>query len=685
MAGPQTDEAEVRTDLEVLKQVQRDFEARNKLHQELDDVMYMKKKPRVPRGFPNTTRVQSPLAPHIVNTITAALSMNPYKVLFDPVSIGPSGEQNASLREHFFNASWHRNEQERRRRVFRTWMHSLVGKGEAVFKTVERSKTLWAGYDKKSGQLSKDLKNPDHPDYGEIAQAYNSGNSSEHDRIYNARTEEMKREYPYPISTIDIPPSTFYYIKGEEGFTYCAEEKVVPYYATLEKYESKVGMSRDGKIVPSGMGLPQEKWADAMSGGRSLTMYEIWKWDRCRYILCGPGDDVKKGEGRMIKTFKHRYGIRDTRTLRGPYFHAFGITTSSRENHLMGLSVLFGFLKLFPWLDELLTIQGAAAWQYGYPRYGMVNGGEAPDGVRAGAFSKDAMDRMDKEPLIEPGAILPWNVKPVDAPSSGPDLGEAIKICRDLLELALPSIVQGAVDGTESGYLAAQATHLARLIWQPIVDNAEFCCAERTAFESWLIDKEIAEDVYVWGEEAIRPGLKRRKPRMMWLGIGPDDIKGVHAYKCKLEPSTPSQDVIKVRTHDEMLKLKLETLSMARADMGFNPDEVEMGWLLDEAKAQLLPDVLAAIKQKITAKQTEQANRANEAEALATKGAGGPFNGRAGAMDTIQPGQEGEPIQPTPEGQAGTTDVSATGGISSEGGGTPVVPSPAPPGQAVPA
>lgn len=675
-SAPSADQTrEVRETLEIVKQLESDFQDRNKIYKELDDITYLKKPPRVPRGYPNTTKVQSPLAAHIVNTVTAALSMKPYKVLFDPVAIGPTGEQNASLREHFFDSSWQRQEQEKRRRIFRVLMHAAVQKGECVVKTIERSKRVWGPYDSMQKQLTKDLADPNHPEYGDIAKrAKDTGDYHERDRVYNARTEEAKRGLPYPIESTDVPPETFLYNKGEDGFTYCCEKKIVPYYSTLARYGR--GLNGSGKVVPEAMGLGKNEWSNIMSGAKALTMYEAWDWQKVRYILCGPGDDAGKGQGELVKIVPHKYGIKALKTLRGPYFQAFGITSSSRENHLMGQSVLFAWRKLFPWLDELLTIQGAAAYQYGYPKYRRRGGGPEDQGIITpnGFLGRDAQDRIDREQDVEPGAILPWDIEPVNQPSSGPDLGEAIKICRDLIELCLPSVVQGLVNGDESGYLASQATHLARLVWSPIVDNTEFMLAERTSFEAWLIDQCIKEDVYVWGQEAMPAGYTKRKPKMMWLGIGPDELKGIYNFRVELQPSTPSEDVIKVRTHDEMLKLQLETLEMARADMGFSNEEVEFGLMLQQLKAMLLPDVLTQAKGKILANQQAAANRANEQEQNAPGGPGGPNNGRFGTGDVIQPGQNGEPIQPTPAGQAGVTDVSPAGGI----GARPVTPSPAP-------
>ena len=608
----------------------------------------------MPAAYASTTNaVKSPLPIHIVNTITAALSINEPAVQFDPVQIGTTGDENATQREHFFDASWKRQQRESKRPLFRQFVHAVVSKGEGVLKTVPRTARAWAGYNAYSKSLDADLKSGGKDgEYAHIATGVKDGDYSEYDRIYNARTEEKKRQMPYPIHTTDVPPETFYAIKGEDGFAKCVEVKQVPYYDTLARY--KMGLNASGKVVPEALGLPQNDWGRVMSGAQMLTMTEVWDWKECVYILNGPGQDK---EGTLArKPLKHGYGDPYLHTLRGPYFQAYGITTSSRELHLMGLSVLFGFLDLFPQLNSLLTIQGRAAYTYGYPTFRRKAGPEMV-GQQPAAFGRDKQDILNRQETIETGSILPWDIEPVDLPRSGPDLHEGIQIMRNLIEMALPSIVQGVVSGDESGYLLNQATHLARLVWDPIVDNVSVALAERVGFESWLIEKKIGETVYAWGE---RQGSGRggRKARGAWLGIGPDDLKGVHRYDVHLNPATPSSDVIKLRTHDEALKLRVETRRDAITDMGRNPDEVEAGWLEEDVKAALKPKVIDATLQLINAKTQAKVDQANALE-------GQPQGqGFGGLPDVVQPGQQGQPLEPTPagEGAAGTAGLPAVGG-----------------------
>src|SRR4029079_19388970 len=168
--------------------------------------------------------VRSPLPRHIANQITAALSLNNPTVHFDPVKFGDDGENDAAYRSKFFEASWTRQQREKRRRIFRIFMDAVVTKGEGVLKTFERKNRAWAKYTPYSQKLLDDLDKK--VKTGEL----------DHDsrtRIWDASTEEMKRKLPYPIETTEVDPACFYYQKGEDGFTRVAEVSAIPYYETL--------------------------------------------------------------------------------------------------------------------------------------------------------------------------------------------------------------------------------------------------------------------------------------------------------------------------------------------------------------------------------------------------------------------------------------------------------------------
>lgn len=627
----EAEEAKAADALELVRDLQQTFTERNDLYAYIDRVLYLDEPVFIPEKYRSSTvEVRTPLALHTVNTVSAALSVNPPEVQFDPVSIGDVGMENSTRREHFFDASWEQQQQEAGRRIFRPFMYSLVGKGEAVMKTLERRKRAWAQYDTELPKLTERLK----AEYG--------GDHAAYDRAYDTQTEQLKRGLLLPYTTQDVPPENFYYIRGEQGFSTCVERKFVPYYETLQKYE--YGLDSQGRICEAAASLPETEWSKVMGRhkARTLELIEVWTCKDVRYLLLGPGDSLEKRGGKLVHTVKHGYGDPDTQTLRGPYFHCLGITTSSRNVATMGVSIIFGFLRLYGLLNSLLTMQQQAAFRYAFtaykrrqqPGYGM------PDNVYALAPGPDQGSEQIVD--VQPGDILPWDIDPIELGHAGVDLDKAIGLVRELLELALPQVVQGVM-ADSSGYAISQAAHLARLIWDPIVDNAEMCLAQRVGFESWLIQNQVKENVYVFGD---LPGTGRRVAPRGVFSIGPDDLNGVHRYRVRLEPETPSNEVIKLRAIAEAMQLRVMGPYQAITELGRNPDEVEKEWLVYDVKHS--PEVQQVLMQR-TFEKLGIVDQQTHGEDLARYGGpppGTPPGAALGGVGEVpMPGQN-MPLQP---------------------------------------
>lgn len=675
--GSAGDDAKVGLIQDIVQQLREDFRERDALYADYDTVLFQENEVQIPENYRKTAlEVRSPLATHIVNTVTAALSTNPPNVQFDPVSFGDTAQANSTLREKFFEAAWQRQEQEAQRSLFRPFMNALVSKGEGILKTVERTKRAWSKYSRDQAKLRDILDEDD------------TLSDDEKDKLYDQQTEEWKRNLPYPIATTDVPPDTFYYVKNEDGLTFACEVKTVPFYETLERFQA--GVDDKGRILaPSdyrASGLPRHEWATAFGStvpGRSqwsgrgrvkpLTMVEAWDANEVTYILYGPGQVTRGGKrlgrGTVVKTMTHKYGDRVTGALRGPYFHAQGITTHSRLPEHAGLGILFGFMPLFPLLDSLLTIQSNAAFLYGFPAFKE----SSPQGpTLQGPFGNDGAEGGSDRTRIEPGTLYPRDIAPVDMPRSGVDLDKTIQWVRQFIEMALPNVVQGVVNAEQSGWAITQASQLARLGWQPIIDNAQFALSRRQGFESWMIEKRIREKVSVWGETPANYSTSRA--RQGWLTVGPEDLHGIHRYRVRLQPETPADRIQQIRTHKELLSLRLEAWNDAVTELGGNPDEVEAAWLLYDLKND--PMVKAELKKR-TFKELglidEEALQKANTEAQAVQPNAGPRPSPA-----LQPPQMGGGQAPggQPGQQPGVNPnaVAITPGLP--GGGAPMVPPP---------
>ncbi len=693
---PSDQDAMERSTLEVAQELKRQFRDRDELYTDIDAVIFGELPVEIPEAYRKTAvEVRSPLALHIANTVTAALSVNPQSVIFKPIGFGDVYQQNSTLREHFFESSWGRQESEARRQLLRSFMWSMAVKGEGIMKTVERCKTAWGEYSEKSKDLEKQLAEArDYLEYDQDAK----------DRIYDHKTEEIKLTLPYPIASTDVPPETFYYAKNENGYTLCMEIKELPYLEALERFGA--GMDSHGNVVDpktwSGLDsrateLARAEWSDMMRGKNEQTIrcIEAWDYQSQVILLSGPNQRRKAGslgDATLCRHLRHSYGDPILKTLKGPYFHALGLSTASRLPERAGLSILFGFLRLFPLLDSLLTMQGNAAYMTAYPAFKKTTPPGAVPGLPQMPYGTDAREGASSSQGVEPGKLFPFDVSPIDQPHSGIDVDKLLDNIKNMLELALPSVVQGVVASDQSGYALNQAAYLARLGWDPIVANAEVALAERVGFESWLVEHRIGEKVYAWGEIEGKKGKKTvgGQSKAAWLGIGPDDLKGVHRYEVKLAPSTPSNEIIETRAIGEKMQLKLITYEDAVERAGANPDEVEKSWLLHDLKSS--NEVQNALKQRILQKiatietQRLQGPGMPSPEEMAGAGATGLPGATPGAPPAAGPGgMPGNPVPSPGQGLPVAPPPPGGGGGGMPPGGIPGGPRvPGPPGNAMP-
>ena len=140
--------------VDLAESLRRDFRDRDLLYEEINRVMFNDYDVKIPEPYrKSAVQVHTPLPLEIVNQAAAALSVNPASVMFRPVGFGDVHMQNATAREHFFEASWERQQEEARRRLLRVFMYALVSKGEGILKTTERRSTAWTAYYTQSRQV----------------------------------------------------------------------------------------------------------------------------------------------------------------------------------------------------------------------------------------------------------------------------------------------------------------------------------------------------------------------------------------------------------------------------------------------------------------------------------------------------------------------------------------------------
>lgn len=692
---------------DVANQLLSDYANRDALLRATENLLFRRHSVAVPKAYEGSTIVvKAPIALDFVNTIVAALTVNPPEVKFEPVASGSEAQNNAELREKFFSASWARQEQEAGRQLFRAFMWSLVAYGEAVVKTVERSQTAWKGYTTTVRELDKRLNDPEDAEYGHYARDRSSSGEANKKRAYDELTDRAKRAASYPIKTTDIPPSTFYrWLSGEGGMSIAAEIKSIPYLEGLSRFGA--GLGSGGTVVAEEhLGLPRSQWSSVMSGISTLDMIELWDCEEVHYELIGPGQAQASaggglGRGTIVKSIVHNYGIKDTRTLRGPYFQAGGITTGQREPELMSLGVLFGYLDLFQLYDQLLTLTSNAAFMTGFPAYkrnappgaNLVSAIGAAAGPGVAPFGIDGAERNAERPVqVVPGEVLPFDVSPIEPPKTGVDLQQAKDDTLGIVKRILPDALAGADTGS-SGYALNQSAYLGSLRYSPLLSNAQFALSERVGFESYLIDECIEEQVYAWGSlpavaprRGYNPGIRGAKEG--WLAVGPEELKGAHRYRVALDAEVPSNRVLEVRTQVEMLQAGLTSRTQAMEELGQDPGAVERQLLVENLKRspEIQKRLMDRIHQLLGIAQEQQISELGGPPGPPPGQGGppgmmppGPGGLAMGAPDAMQPGQ-GMPLAPPPpgsvSGMGSTGPAMAPGGLPGNPAGSPQVQGP---------
>ena len=449
-------------------------------------------------------------------------------------------------------------------------MYSTVAKGEGWLKTISRTNSAWREYSSQAKAIEEEIMAEQR--YDEDAQR----------RLFDKETEQLKLLAPYPIATTDIPPETMYYNQNENGFTANVEVKTMPYLEALSRFGT--GLDREGNVLapddwqnldPRAMALAQSEWPRIVQQHRQITVIEAWDYQTCAIVLLGPGQLASAStglqNGTLVRQFQHGYGDPVLKTLRGPYFQARGLTTSSRLPERASTSILYGYLMLFPLIDSLLTMQGNSAYLTGWPAFKRTTPPGKVPGIQGGVgpYANDNRD-VDATQRIQPGIIYPFDISPIDQPETGQDLDKVLQNAQTMAMMAMPEVIHGGAGGAQSGYQLNQQAFLARLKWDPIVGNVSQCLADRAGFESWLIERRIGETVYAFAEE--RPPAPRGRyagqSRAGWIGIGPDDLGGAHRYVVHLDISTPSDDVVLTRAIGEKMQLKLITYEQACRDSG---------------------------------------------------------------------------------------------------------------------
>ena len=167
-------------------------------------------------------------------------------------------------------------------------------KGEGILKTVERCKTAWGDYD---GEVE-----------GAREAARKTSTRTTRTRrtgVYHSKTEEYKLSLPYPITTTDVPPETFYYTQERERADAAWWRSRICRIRRRWKGSGR-GWTASGNVVdpktwsgldPRAAGLARAEWAHVMRGtSKTIRCIEAWDHQVQVILLQGPNQRHKSGQ-----------------------------------------------------------------------------------------------------------------------------------------------------------------------------------------------------------------------------------------------------------------------------------------------------------------------------------------------------------------------------------------------------
>lgn len=379
-------------------------------------------------------------------------------------------------------------------------------------------------------------------------------------------TREMYKQGRIPFAWRAIDPRTFWSWESEGRMVRCMEVTERPIADILGHFPD----ADLSNLEPEDVGRAQVK--NKTPTKRNIRkFYEYWDDTWVTYMV----DNI------MLDQWEHGYG-------EVPYFRFYGLSDASKPAGHQGESVVAHIIDKEIAVDDMMAMKYVWAFLTAFPM-GTIEGPEGgqtlagqpvgPEGEGEQQLGPDIEFKSGVFKAIPPG----WKAGWMEAPHSGKDLNDAIKDIKEDLDEIIPSVLKGvSVGGRTAGYAINQLITTARLVFDPISDNAAVALGKMVQFMWRLIEKKIKEKVYVLGEdpnstEATDKGKK-------WLGLGPDDIFNYYACTVNIAPLVPENRIAEGQFGLQAWQAKAIPWRMYLEEFLKvpNPDEIMMERLVED-------------------------------------------------------------------------------------------------------
>ena len=326
--------------------------------------------------------------------------------------------------------------------------------------------------------------------------------------------------------TAPDPMSTWGFYRDRE-LSQVIEWNERPIDQLVRDYKVRYVSSEDGgQLEPDEVGQPFEE-GQAPPGSQTLVFVEHWTSTWVTYVA---GNTI-------LDQFRHRYG-------RVPYFPFLGLSNYTQQPGARGESVVEHVIDMERELDAVLSMKH----QWGLlSAYAMgVNEADdsnaippAPEGTGEEQTGPEFSFEAGKMKTNTPGYHFKW----LEAPPVGKDLNDQILYLDRTLSQVVPDVMKGISAGNDQpGYAIYQLSTAARLVYDPLSENAAVALTAMVEFWQYLIENRVQDTVYVMAQ-IKRGDVSTRKV----VSLSPDDLKGNYKVIVNMAALLPSNRQMEVQ------------------------------------------------------------------------------------------------------------------------------------------
>jgi hypothetical protein len=484
---------------ETISQNKSTYSETHKLIDQMRRLRYMRAKARPPRAFQRLIGkgIRSPLSYNLVQTITGMIVRERPK--YSRVPRSGVERQKAQTLANSADPMMQSFEQIAHRPLFFQWADQAVSDGRVIGKI---RRVPWEGYPlRKAGEKDKDFNN-------RVAKW-----------VMNAST--------HPIRATIVDAMGFMPDRNEWEPQFVIETGNRPTLPTF-KALGVVPTNEGFKQIPTDKPYPDDEIPTGTQP--TVPVEELWTPDALY---------IRVAREQVLK-FPNDFGFI-------PYAWNYGATTSHNDPALEGMSVLYPYLGLEPWVQMLLGVLASWSIVGGTPI--LVQTTDRTAGAsNAGAIADVPLNKMVTLP---PGG----DMKFVQPPPVGREIIEFIQLLMDFIDRAgITPLAQGHIGTRTPGLTVASALEAASGKLIPIKSNLENF-HETMVKMSWkTVYNNIKQPIHVTGTGLVErdklPG--RRKGRGRFI-VDPKDIDDYYDIKAELSFDT-IQDEIAKGTHAATMK-----------------------------------------------------------------------------------------------------------------------------------